>query len=106
MMLNVLTAISQWEREAAAERTAAVMAHLRATGKYAGGWPPYGWALDEEGGLIPAPEEQAIIARVKELRAAGVSFRAVAAQMTNPRTNRAFDQKQIRRICNQENDHE
>jgi site-specific DNA recombinase len=45
MVLNILMSVSQWEREAAAERTAAVKAHLKSTGAYAGGWPPYGHVL-------------------------------------------------------------
>jgi site-specific DNA recombinase len=98
MMLNVLTAISQWEREAAAERTQAVMAHLKSSGRYTGGFPPFGFRVDEEGALVPNEAEQETIATVKYLRAQGQSYRKIASQLVNTRTGKLFDHKQIERM--------
>lgn len=98
MVLNILMSISEWEREAAVERTAAVMQHLKATGKFTGGWPPYGWRVDDEGVLVENDEELEIMARARALRS-GMSLRATAAALgINPRTGRPFDHKQIERM--------
>ncbi len=99
MFLHLLVSFSEWEREAAVERTAAVMQHLRNTGRFTGGWPPFGFAVGSDGALEPDADEQAVVDRVREMRAEGVPFRAIAAQTTNPRTGKQFDAKQIRRIC-------
>lgn len=43
---------------------------------------PYGFALAADGvHLVEVPEEQATIARARELRDGGLSLRAVAAQL-------------------------
>ncbi len=99
LVLNILVTVSQWEREAATERTAAVMQHLKASGRYTGGWPPFGWRADEEGALVPNDDELRIVARAKELRAAGKSLRAIAGVLgTNPRTGNDFDAKAVSRM--------
>lgn len=81
MMLNMLTLVAQWEREAIGERTSAAMQHMRAEGRYTGGHVPYGWRLSPEGELLEHPEETRAIARARVLRAAGLSLRAVAATL-------------------------
>ncbi len=100
--LNILTCISQWEREAAAERTAAVMQHLKANGKFTGGWPPFGFSADEDGNLAMDLNEQAVIAQVRVARAAGGSLRTVAASIHNPRTGKPFQPTQIVRMLSVE----
>lgn len=81
LVLNVLASVSQWEREAIGERTAAAMAHKAACGEYTGGVPPYGFAVDPEGRLVEVAAEQAVIREARNLRAAGLSLRAVAAEL-------------------------
>jgi site-specific DNA recombinase len=51
LVLNVLGAVSQWEREAIGERTAAAMRHMAAQGVYPGGETPFGFRLGEVGRL-------------------------------------------------------
>lgn len=98
LILNILTTVSQWEREAAAERTQAVMTHLKSKGEYTGGWPPFGFSVDEEGNLVENAEEQAIVADVRSRRAKGGSIRLVASQVRNPRTGKCFSPTQIARM--------
>lgn len=82
LVLNVLASVSQWEREAIGERTSAAMQHKASAGEFTGGGAPYGFALDEDGvRLVPVEVEQAVIAAARELRAAGLSLRAVAAEL-------------------------
>lgn len=99
LVLNVLMAVSEWEREAAAQRTSTVMKRLKASGKYTGGFPPFGWTVDEEGALVPNMREQAVITRAKELRTVGMSLRDVAGTLgANPRTGNGFDAKAVQRM--------
>lgn len=99
MLLKILVTISEWEREAIGERTAAAMQHLKANGRYTGGWPPFGYFVDDAGKLVEHESEQVIVTHAKTLRAQGLSFRAVAAAVgPNPRTGKAFDDKAIKRM--------
>ena len=77
LVLNVLASVSQWEREAIGERTSAVRQSMKANGLYCGGSVPYGQML-VSGELVTNPQEQAIIARAKALKASGHSLRAIA----------------------------
>lgn len=82
LVLNVLASVSQWEREAIGERTAAAMAHKRSRREYCGGEPPYGWQVADDGqALEPEPREQAIMAAAHTLRADGLSLRKVGAAL-------------------------
>ena len=99
LVLNLLTVVSQWEREMAAERTETVMKHMRDSGKYCGGHPPFGFMLDEDGNLLECLPEQLVIKRAGELRAAGHTLRAIACALgPNARTGKPFDAKQIARM--------
>ena len=81
LVLNVLASVSQWEREAIGERTSAVRQSMKANGLYCGGSVPYGQML-VSGELVTNPNEQAIIARAKALKAIGYSLRAIATMFS------------------------
>lgn len=84
MVLNVITSISQWERERIGERTAAAMAHKAARGEFTGGEAPYGFKLARDAvTLTPVKREQAVIARARELVDSGLSYRAAARQLAD-----------------------
>jgi site-specific DNA recombinase len=96
LILNVLMIFSQWEREAAAERTADVMARMQQLGKYTGGFPPFGYDTDEDGNLIENAAEQVVIEQAKYLRGTGASLRKIASALSpNHRTGKAFAAQQI-----------
>lgn len=103
MVLNLLTTVAQWEREATAERTAAAMAHKAAAGEYTGGLAPYGFALAADGvRLVANAAEQAVLSQVRELRDSGLSMRAVAVELGKrgvlSRTGKALGLTQIARM--------
>jgi DNA invertase Pin-like site-specific DNA recombinase len=99
LVLNILTTVSQWEREAASERTAAVMQHMKSEGRFTGGWPPFGFKVGEDGELVVDDGEQYIIARARSLKAEGMSLRAIAAALGPVgREGKRFDPKQISRM--------
>ncbi|MHB2018811.1 MAG: recombinase family protein [Candidatus Xenobia bacterium] len=66
LVLNVLTAVAQWERQAIGERTKAALQHLKAQGIRLG---------------APPLEDEAVIGRVVELRLAGHTLRQIATTM-------------------------
>jgi site-specific DNA recombinase len=105
LVLNILTSIGQWEREAIGERTSAVMQHMRASGAYTGGRAPYGFRVVEGGRVEPVADEQVTIARARELAAEGLSLRDVAAQLAvegrTSRTGRAFAPSAVARMLDQ-----
>jgi site-specific DNA recombinase len=101
MVLNILAAVSQWEREAIGERTAEAMAYKRQQREYTGGEPPYGWQLAADGvHLDPHTAEQAIVREALELKAAGLSLRKIGARLAArgllPRQGRAWNPKTVR----------
>jgi DNA invertase Pin-like site-specific DNA recombinase len=101
LVLNVLGAVSQWEREAIGERTAAAMAHKASRGEYIGGEAPFGYRVID-GRRLEHGEEQAIIREARALRAAGLSLRAVASRLHEmghrSRTGKAFAAMQVARM--------
>lgn len=101
-MLNVLASVSQWEREAVGERTAAVMQFKAAAGEYCGGRAPYGSRV-EAGRLVPVEAEQEVLSAVREARASGLTLRAIAASLEArgllSRTGKAFGLTQVARMA-------
>lgn len=90
LVLNVLGAVSQWEREAIGERTSAALQHKRAQGEYTGGKVRTGYTAGDDGKLVENAAEQAAIALAKKLRDDGVSFRQIAAKLAeNGHLNRS-----------------
>jgi DNA invertase Pin-like site-specific DNA recombinase len=74
LVLNIMVSVSQWEREAIGERTRDAMSHKRANGERVG-TIPYGFRLSQDGiHLEENPEEQAVLARARELRQSGNTF--------------------------------
>lgn len=82
LVVNVLGAVNQWEREAIGERTASAMASMKHRGLYTGGRVPYGSKLTADGASLEAdPAEQAVIEAARDLRSAGLSLRAIGAAL-------------------------
>jgi DNA invertase Pin-like site-specific DNA recombinase len=79
-MRTLLDGAAAYERALIRARTKAALAAKRARGERAGG-VPYGFTADDAGRLSQCPVEQAVIAIVADLRAAGMSLRAVVAEL-------------------------
>lgn len=72
MVLNILTSVAQWEREAIGERTAAALAHKRSNGSKTGGHRPFGALKPGPDGLLyPDPVEVAAYHEIIRLTNAG-----------------------------------
>ncbi len=76
LVLNIMTAVSQWEREAIGERTRDAMRHKKATGTVYSR-PVFGYD-SRDGLLVGNPTEQAVIAGMRVLRADGLSYAGIA----------------------------
>jgi DNA invertase Pin-like site-specific DNA recombinase len=103
LVLNVLASVAQWEREATGERTSAALQHKRHKGEYTGGRAPYGHRLRIDGMTLDEdPAEKAALAAAHKARNAGLSLRAIAAEIDRrgfvSRTGQAFGPAQIRRM--------
>lgn len=102
LVLNLLTSVAQWEREAIGERTRTALAHVRAQGRRVGS-VPYGYALAPDGRTLePCEREQATIARARALRADGHTLRAISRALAGEgmlaRCGRPFLPAQIARM--------
>jgi DNA invertase Pin-like site-specific DNA recombinase len=81
LVLNIMMSVSQWEREAIGERTRDAMQHKRSKGERVG-TIPFGFRLAGDGALLEEDSaEQGILARMRELKASGVTTRHIAAEL-------------------------
>jgi site-specific DNA recombinase len=64
MMLTMLVAFSQYERESIAERTKVNLRYKAARGEWCGGTPPYGYLIGDNKRLVLDPEKAPIVKRI------------------------------------------
>lgn len=91
---------AEQERHEIRRRTRAALAVLKARGVYLGA-PPFGYRRDGAG-LVEDAAEQGVLRIVRELRAAGLSQRAIVAELAKrgavSRVGRPFQATQIARM--------
>jgi len=81
MVLNIMTAVSQWEREAIGERTRDAMSHKRRNGERVGNIQ-FGYRLCGDGKHVePDPAEQGVLQEIRRLRQSGHTMRGIAAAL-------------------------
>jgi DNA invertase Pin-like site-specific DNA recombinase len=81
LVVNILGAVSQWEREAIGERTSAAMQQMKREGLHTGGKVPFGYDC-VEGKLVINEAQQTVIAEMRRRRANGESLRTIASWLT------------------------
>jgi DNA invertase Pin-like site-specific DNA recombinase len=101
-MRTVIDGAAQYERALIRARTKAALAAKSAKGERAGELA-YGFRLAADGVHVEADEaEQAVLAAVHELRAAGLSHRGIVAALASrglvSRAGRSFGQTQVARM--------
>jgi len=91
LVLNIMTAVSQWEREAIGERTAVALRHKRAHRRVYN-HVPYGFVREGDA-LVPLPAEQAVIRRIQLWKANGWTLSQIAEALNHEGvpTKRAVD---------------
>jgi site-specific DNA recombinase len=76
LFLTMLAAFGEFEANVIRERTSAALRHMKAH-QQVYNHVPYGFT-SHDGSLIPSEEEQAVIARMTNLRGQGVSYNEIA----------------------------
>src|ERR1700680_3515558 len=83
LVITIMAAVSQWEREAIGERTRDALRHKRGKGERVGNIA-FGSRLAQDGQHVePDPAEQATLAEIRRLRAAGGTLRGIAADLNH-----------------------
>ena len=81
LMKGMIDQFGIYERAMIRSRTKAALAAKRRAGELAGE-VPFGWQAGEDGRLVAVEAEQTILRIIGELRAAGVSLRKIAEELT------------------------
>jgi DNA invertase Pin-like site-specific DNA recombinase len=82
LMLEILCSFAGHERRVLKERQKQGQAAKRKAGGHLGGSAKFGYRIEGAGQaatLVPIPHEQAALKYAKEMRATGISFRAISA---------------------------
>ena len=83
LVLNIMTAVSQWEREAIGERTRDALSHKRTNGERVGNIQ-FGYRLCADGKHVePDAAEQAVLNEIRCLRQSGQTLRGIAAALNH-----------------------
>ena len=81
LVITIMGAVSQWEREAIGERTRDALRHKRSQGRRIGNIA-FGSRLAQDGEhLEPDPAEQAAVTEIERLRRNGTPLRGIAATL-------------------------
>ena len=78
LVLTILAAIAEFERERTAERIRDAKRHQQRAGKYLGGERPFGWQIGQDGALFEDQHEQSCLIEMRVLRSDGASYRAIS----------------------------
>jgi site-specific DNA recombinase len=83
LMLSMLVAFAQFERESIAERVKVNMLHKARSGEWCGAYQaPYGY-MNEDKRLVIVPHEAAVIKQMFNLYARGTGMRAIAKHLNS-----------------------
>jgi site-specific DNA recombinase len=83
LVITIMGAVSQWEREAIGERTRDALRHKRSQGRRVGNIA-FGSRLAGDGERLESdPDEQAALAEIRRLRAQGETLRGIAVALNH-----------------------
>jgi putative DNA-invertase from lambdoid prophage Rac len=82
LVFTILSAVAEVERDRTRERVLDIIADKRKRGVHVGGQRPTGYSIGEDGKLVPNKAEQQAITRMVKLRAGGLSWRDIAAKVS------------------------
>jgi len=103
LFYNILSAMSQWEREIIGERTRISLALKKGNGERVSRHAPYGYRFDNEGNLVIDEDEQVVVAKIGELKRNGHPIRAIvdhlAAHGYRNRAGNPFGVKEVWKIA-------
>jgi DNA invertase Pin-like site-specific DNA recombinase len=84
--LQIMAAVAQFERSRIGERIRATKQQQKARGEFSGGLPPFGYVYSGKPGdkvrkLVPVPEQQEHLRRIKRMHAKGLSPYKISADL-------------------------
>jgi site-specific DNA recombinase len=83
LVLNIMAAVRQWEREAIGERTRDALRHKRSNAERVGNMG-YGCRLAADGVHVEDdPGERAVLAEIRRLRDSGTTLRGIAVELNH-----------------------
>jgi putative DNA-invertase from lambdoid prophage Rac len=82
LFLTIVSAFAEFERDRIGERIRATKRAQRARGEYLGGPPPFGYTY-YDGKLMPVPEQQRELRRIRKLHADGLSPYKISADLAS-----------------------
>jgi DNA invertase Pin-like site-specific DNA recombinase len=105
LVITIMGAVSQWEREAIGERTRDALGHKKKNGERVGNIQ-FGYRLAPDGKHVePDPGEQAVLSEIGRLRKRGQTLRGIAAALNGQarctRRGTAWRHEHIARIIKQ-----
>jgi len=99
LIRQVLASIAEYERKQIGQRTHHAMQQHQRNGRRMGRYAPYGWSIDPDNPkrMIACPDEAEAVARIVELRAAGMPISMITETLNNemPEVNRQGEWKPI-----------
>jgi putative DNA-invertase from lambdoid prophage Rac len=84
MVFTILAAVAEGERDRITERIRDAKRHLTSQGVFSGGRKPFGFDIVQDGDvqrMVPNAAEQSVIERMKAMRAAGATYRAIGGEV-------------------------
>jgi DNA invertase Pin-like site-specific DNA recombinase len=100
LMLTIVSAFAEFERDRIRERIRDAKAQMRAAGRLQGGKRPFGFQVGDDGTLVEDQREQDAITRMRLMRDGGKSYRAIAQALAD--RDIAIDHTTIRRLLNRQ----
>jgi DNA invertase Pin-like site-specific DNA recombinase len=105
LVITIMAAVSQWEREAIGERTRDALRHKRTSGERVGNIR-FGFRLSPDGKHVePDPGEQGVLTEIRHLSQSGHTMRGIAAalnrQSLRTRRGSAWRLEHVARIIKQ-----
>ena len=81
LVFTILSAVAEAERDRIRERVTTTKRDQRQRQRFLGGYVPFGFARNDDGGLIEDATQQAHIARMKAMRDDGMTLQAIKDTM-------------------------
>jgi DNA invertase Pin-like site-specific DNA recombinase len=102
LVFTILSAVAEAERHRIRERICDVKRDQAKRGRFRGGTrAPFGFTITADGDLAEDPAEQAMLATMRQLRAAGLGYRKIAETVAEAH-GRTLHRQQVKRILDRD----
>lgn len=81
LFFTIISAVAEAERERIVQRIVDVKRDQKRRGRHLGGSRPFGFRVDDDGGLVEVEGEQIAIRKARDMKTAGESLRSIQAAL-------------------------